>query len=194
MGDAPVPDPVTGPAAADLPPAAPPPPRAPAIDDGIERSLDPRVISCERVSWAILLAFMLPVLLGAAVIVAVVGGIPLLVRAPVAALLVVVASGLVWLGWMVPELRHRHARYRVDHDGMHVRRGVWWRSQVHVPRNRIQHTDVSQGPLERNYGLGTLHVFTAGTQYAEVRLNGLEHGQALAIRDHLMTVVADDAV
>jgi membrane protein YdbS with pleckstrin-like domain len=185
---------VTGPATADLPPAAPPPQRAPAIDDGIERPLDPRVIACDRVSWAILLAFVLPLLLGAAVIAAVVGGIPPLVRALVAALLVVVASGLAWLGWIVPELRHRYARYRVDRDGIHVRRGVWWRSQVHVPRNRIQHTDVSQGPLERNYGLGTLHVYTAGTQNAEVRLNGLEHGHALAIRDHLMTAVADDAV
>ena len=48
-----------------------------------------------------------------------------------------------------------------------------WRSITHVPRSRVQHTDVSQGPLERRYGLGTLIVYTAGTDHARVSLPGL---------------------
>ena len=46
---------------------------------------------------------------------------------------------------------------------------------TNVPRSRVQHTDVSQGPLERNHGLGTLVVYTAGTDHAKVELGGLDH-------------------
>jgi membrane protein YdbS with pleckstrin-like domain len=58
----------------------------------------------------------------------------------------------------------------------------------------VQHTDVSQGPLERRYGLGTRVIFTAGTDHARVDLKGLDHATALAIRDHLLPRGGDDAV
>jgi membrane protein YdbS with pleckstrin-like domain len=84
--------------------------------------------------------------------------------------------------------------YRVDADGIEIRKGVIWRSVVNVPRSRIQHTDVSQGPLERNFALSTLHVFTAGTEHSEVTLAGLQHSRALRIRDHLLTGGEHDGV
>ena len=64
---------------------------------------------------------------------------------------------------------------------------------INVPRSRVQHTDVSQGPIERGFGLGTLVIYTAGTEHARVELHGLEHGTALHIRDHLLkSADADD--
>ena len=63
-----------------------------------------------------------------------------------------------------------------------------------VPRSRIQHTDVSQGPLERRHGLGTLVVYTAGTQHSEVKLHGLEFSIAQRIRTHLLPRDQSDAV
>ena len=63
-----------------------------------------------------------------------------------------------------------------------------------MPRSRVQHTDVSQGPLERGYGLGTLVIYTAGTDHAKVDLHGLDHATALAIRDHLLPREGGDAV
>jgi membrane protein YdbS with pleckstrin-like domain len=89
---------------------------------------------------------------------------------------------------------YRHASYRVDELGIEIRRGVFWRTVVNVPRSRVQHTDVSQGPLERRYGLGTLAIYTAGTDHARVGLAGLEHGRALAIRSHLLPAGGGDAV
>jgi membrane protein YdbS with pleckstrin-like domain len=50
----------------------------------------------------------------------------------------------------------------------------------------VQHIDVAQGPLERRYGLATLSIYTAGTEYARVDLPGLRHERAVAIRDHLL--------
>jgi membrane protein YdbS with pleckstrin-like domain len=71
---------------------------------------------------------------------------------------------------------------------------VYWRTITSVPRSRIQHTDVSQGPLERRYGLGTLLVYTAGTQHSEVKLTGLELTVARGIRAHLLPSDDGDAV
>jgi membrane protein YdbS with pleckstrin-like domain len=82
----------------------------------------------------------------------------------------------------------------VDASGILIRRGVFWRRVIHVPRSRVQHTDVSQGPLERGHGLGTLVIYTAGTDHARVDLHGLDHAAALAIRDHLLPGEGEDAV
>jgi hypothetical protein len=82
----------------------------------------------------------------------------------------------------------------VEADGLQIRRGVFWRTVIDVPRSRVQHTDVSQGPLERRFGLGALVVYTAGTDHSRVDLRGLSHDTAFAIRDHLLPHQRDDAV
>jgi membrane protein YdbS with pleckstrin-like domain len=89
---------------------------------------------------------------------------PLRVLVPLFVLTVIVAMTV--LTWRWPALEHRHTGYRVDQDGIEIRKGVFWRSVANVPRSRIQHTDVSQGPLERNFELSTLHVYTAGTEHS----------------------------
>jgi membrane protein YdbS with pleckstrin-like domain len=109
-----------------------------------------------------------------------------------AVVLVIAASGA--LAWSWPAAVHAHTTYRHGVDGLEIRRGVWWRRVSHVPRSRIQHTDVSQGPLERRFGLATLRVFTAGTANAEVALTGLAHETATAIRDQLLAGTDDDVV
>jgi hypothetical protein len=71
---------------------------------------------------------------------------------------------------------------------------VFWRRTIIVPKSRVQHTDVSQGPLQRRYALGTLVVYTAGTDHAKVELPGLSYARAMRIRDHLLPSGGDDAV
>ena len=105
-----------------------------------------------------------------------------------------VTLALAWSSHNWPGIEHRHASYKVDGQGIEIKRGVWWRKVINVPRSRVQHTDVSQGPLERRYGLGTLVIFTAGTDHARVDLKGLDHATALSIRDHLLPREGDDAV
>ena len=63
-----------------------------------------------------------------------------------------------------------------------------------VPRSRVQHIDVSQGPIERSYGLATLSIHTAGTEYSKVDLPGLGHSVALTVRDALLPKGAEPAV
>lgn len=103
-------------------------------------------------------------------------------------------AGLAWGLHKWPALAHRYASYTVNAEGIEIRRGVVWRTVISVPRSRVQHTDVSQGPLERRYGLGTLDIYTAGTNHAKVDLHGLDHAVALEIRDHLLPLESSDAV
>lgn len=93
-----------------------------------------------------------------------------------------------------PEAAWKRSSWRVSERGLEIRRGVFWRSIVYLPRSRVQHTDVSQGPLERRFGLATLVVHTAGTAHASVDVPGLPHAVALQVRDFLVTAGRGDAV
>jgi membrane protein YdbS with pleckstrin-like domain len=98
----------------------------------------------------------------------------------------VVTPLLGWWSYRWAEVEYRHMSYDVDDDVIEIRSGVFWQSVQNVPRSRVQHTDVSQGPLERKHGLGRLVIFTAGTQHSRVELPGLAHHTALDIRDRLL--------
>lgn len=167
---------------------------AAGIADGVDRALDPRSVTLGRtIGGIVTAAIALASLFGVAV------GLIVHSRSwwTAAAVAATWAAANAALGWWLqrwPGIEHRHASYRVDGDGLEIRRGVVWRRVVNVPRSRVQHTDVSQGPIERGYGLGTLTVFTAGTDHARVELAGLDHATALAIRDHLLPKEAGDAV
>ena len=97
-----------------------------------------------------------------------------------------VAIGGVLLVWLWPPLSYRYLRFGVDDTGIAIESGVIWRSRIALPRVRIQHTDVSQGPLERRYGIGTLKLYTAGSRHTRIELPGLNHDEAIALRDALL--------
>jgi uncharacterized protein len=147
-----------------------------------DEQVDPRTIAVWR--WSTSLAFLPP-----AVVVPVVATLLTIAGSPVAlalwlawVLLLVLAGGVVWL---YPPASFRHLAYRVDSSGITIREGVFWRTQSHLPRRRIQHTDVSQGPLQRRYGVATLKLYTAGSRFTRTELPGLEYADAVALRDRL---------
>jgi uncharacterized protein len=85
-------------------------------------------------------------------------------------------------------------RCRLLADGLWVDRGVWWRSETFVPRARVQHTDVQQGPIARRYGIASLKVFTAGAGHGEIEIDGLYHTDAVWLRDELLGRHGQDGV
>jgi uncharacterized protein len=97
------------------------------------------------------------------------------------------------IGWAFAGASFRRIRYRLDTTGLEIHRGVFWRTRTRIPRNRVQHTDVNRGPLDRALGLATLKVYTAGTRLASVELDGLAADRALELRDALL-VGHDDAL
>lgn len=164
------------------------------LADGQSRPVDPRYVNLQKqVGWitsgilSAIAAVALPIFF--LVTRATVLGIAVILIAAVAFL-----AFLTWLMQIWPPIEYRHMSYRVDAAGLEIRRGVYWKHAINVPRSRIQHTDVSQGPVERRYGLGTLAIHTAGTEHARVELPGLPHDTALAIRDHLLPRDLIDAI
>lgn len=87
--------------------------------------------------------------------------------------------------FVMPRLTYKYTSYRVSAAGLEIRSGVLWRSIVTVARSRVQHLDVTQGPIERNFELGRLHIHTAGTSNATVSLWGIDHETAKILRDDL---------
>jgi uncharacterized protein len=80
-----------------------------------------------------------------------------------AAGLLAVAGGLA--AWWLPRSRYRHWRYQVASDALELRHGVLQRVHSAIPYFRVQHIDVTQGPVERLVGLSRLviHTASAGT-------------------------------
>ncbi|MFN0056927.1 MAG: PH domain-containing protein [Planctomycetota bacterium] len=142
-------------------------------------------------------------MVGAGVAVAVLGFLHVLaVETTMLSLLLVVSVGigarLLEGRWI--RLDYQRSSFALTLVGLEIQRGVLWRSVLKVPRNRIQYTDLSRGPLERRYQLATLIVHTAGTVHAVVTLPGLEVQRAQALRDALLMApestagAVDDAV
>jgi membrane protein YdbS with pleckstrin-like domain len=158
------------------------------------RRLDPRAITLNRLVGWIATATISGLLFITCGSIWVAGSVPawgaLLLAA--AWLTVTIVTGVISYRW--PELNYRTTSYKLDEDGIEIRTGVYWRVVIAVPRSRVQHIDVSQGPLERSYGLGTLIIYTAGTAHSRVGLSGLDHQTALYLRDRLLPADEDDAI
>lgn len=165
------------------------------VADGDYHALDPRAIHVNRIAGWIFASIMSAVLLcGVGVTLLAADDMPAWRQGLLPFLWLTTTILLAWRAHRWPVLEYRHTSYRVDGLGIEIRRGVYWRVVTHVPRSRVQHTDVSQGPVERRYGLGTLVIYTAGTDHARVALAGLEHAVALRLRDHLQPSGDTDAV
>jgi len=85
-----------------------------------------------------------------------------------------IAAVALWLllavrAWVWPRMIYARTRYRLGYAALEIRRGVLFHTWNAVPRSRIQHTDVSSGPIQRRFGVATLQVHTARAARARGR-------------------------
>lgn len=86
---------------------------------------------------------------------------------------------------------HRVFGWRLDAQGLAVRRGSLWQTETRVPATRVQHLDIKRGPLQRGRGLATLIVHTAGTRLSTVTVPHLDADDAERLRDALSRQIDD---
>ena len=175
-------------------PVEPAEPSSISIADGVDRSLDPRFVEVARLVNGVAAFVATFTILIAVVVITFAAAPPRLVVLAMFAGWLLLAAFFGSMSWFWPPLRYRRIFYNVDRLGIRIRRGVVWHSETSVPKSRVQHTDVSRGPIERAFGLATLVIYTAGTEHASVSLDGLTAETAGRIRDHLITGGDDDAV
>ena len=156
--------------------------------------LAPAAIPFERtVGWITAVSISIPLLV-AGLIVWSRGEHPAWLYGLGAVVWVAITGLLIWLAVVWPVRSYEATSYVVDPAGIEISRGVYWRAVIAVPRSRVQHIDVLQGPLRRRFGLASLVIFTAGTQHSSVRLDNLEHQVAVALRDRLLPQASDDGI
>lgn len=104
-------------------------------------------------------------------------------------LLVVVLFSLLALAW-IPR-RVRHTRYLLRQLDVHVQRGLWWRKVTSVSINRVQHLEITEGPLERMLGLSRLIVYTAGGLRSDLVIPGLPNKTARQLKVQILSAAGE---
>ena len=69
------------------------------------------------------------------------------------------------------------------------RSGYIFRSVTTIPFNRVQHCEITEGPIERQFGLKKLEVFTAGGQSSDLSIPGLKGEQAQQLKEYITKLV-----
>jgi membrane protein YdbS with pleckstrin-like domain len=93
---------------------------------------------------------------------------------------------------LAPQRIYRRLRYGLTDRLLQVVRGWLFHIDTIVPFVRVQHLDVTRGPLDKMFGTATLVVHTAGTRNSIVTVPGLAPDRAAEIRDIIREHVRTD--
>ncbi len=93
---------------------------------------------------------------------------------------------------LIPQRKYRRLRYRLTDRMLHSVRGWMFHTDTLVPFVRVQHLDVTRGPLDKLFGTASLVVHTAGTHNSVVTVHGLDPDRAAEIRDVIREHVRSD--
>ena len=102
-----------------------------------------------------------------------------------------VCVGLLTLAVVVPPLSYARWRFGFLDDLLLMRYGILFVEERAVPVRRMQHVDLSRGPIERLFGLATLVVYTAGNEGSAFRVPGLPVAKAKELRDRIVQMRGD---
>lgn len=105
-----------------------------------------------------------------------------------------VLVGLFALGGVLvaPGRVYRRLGYALDERLLRTVRGWMFHADTVVPFVRVQHIDVTEGPVDKMFGIATLVVHTAGTHNSVITLPGLSRSRAAEIRDAIRAEIRAD--
>lgn len=118
----------------------------------------------------------------------------ILIETPFAGILPIVVGVIGLSGtFLAPQRIYRRLGYALDDRLLRVVRGWLFHTDTVVPFVRVQHIDVTRGPLDKMFGTASLIVHTAGTHNSVVTLPGLAPERATGIRDAIRAEIRADA-
>lgn len=113
------------------------------------------------------------------------------------------SAGLLWWHWLLPwslvllalvtveVLGFKIKGYSIRQKDVSYRSGLLFFKMTSVPLNRIQHCELSQGPLGRLFDLASVKVYTAGGATSDMVIHGLTKERAQKLRDYITKLSAD---
>lgn len=85
-------------------------------------------------------------------------------------------AGLVLFGLpglIFANLSFKNAKYRLGEDDLAYAKGIFWKSERYVNRARIQHVDITAGPVSRFLGLVEVGVHVGTGATSAISISGL---------------------
>jgi membrane protein YdbS with pleckstrin-like domain len=117
-----------------------------------------------------------------------------LATTPLSGLVPALAGALALSAVIVaPDRIYRRLGYAIDGRLLRTVRGWLFHTDTVVPFVRVQHIDVTRGPIDKLFGTASLVVHTAGTHNSVVVLPGLSPERAAEIRDAIRSEIRADA-
>ncbi len=106
---------------------------------------------------------------------------------------------LMW-GWLLlfiisisfTMMGFRYKMYAMRQRDIIYRSGWFWRSLTVVPFVRVQHVEIAQGPIERQFGLSKLKIYTAGGSSSDLTIPGLSNSRATGMKNFIVGKTAED--
>lgn len=148
--------------------------------------IEPNYWKVLQLEWLIVAALIL-----------ITGGILVFFIHPLQTSWIIGLAGGAWLlitlisYWLMQKSFSRKA-YAMREKDLLYRTG-WIIRELHIcPFNRIQHCSVHAGPLERQYGLASISLYTAGSDGSDLKIPGLSEETASSIREFIMQNVRKD--
>jgi membrane protein YdbS with pleckstrin-like domain len=90
---------------------------------------------------------------------------------------------LILLTFISIPIGYRKRSYALRERDLTYKKGWIFSSMITIPFNRIQHTEISRGPIERKYELSTLKIYTAGGATSDLSIPGLEAEEAEQLKE-----------
>jgi membrane protein YdbS with pleckstrin-like domain len=95
-------------------------------------------------------------------------------------------SILIWWFWIEYKSFAMMGYALREHDVL-IREGIFFKSLIAVPYNRIQHCETFQGVLSRLVGLSSISIHTAGGSGSEISIDGLSQEKAQQVRQFIIS-------
>ena len=96
----------------------------------------------------------------------------------------------VWI-FLVEIIGFKVKGYAIRQKDVSYKSGLIWFSMTSVPFNRIQHCEITQGPLGRLFSLASVKVYTAGGSGSDLTISGLSKERAQRLRDFITKLSAE---
>ena len=85
-----------------------------------------------------------------------------------------------------------HKRYASREKDIVYSSGWLWKQTTIAPFNRVQHVSIAQGPIERQFELSKLKIFTAGGKSSDMSIPGLNPETANKLKEYIVSKALDE--